>query len=101
MNIVTIRNLLLWCSIINYGILLVWFLAFIAAHDFIYRLHGKWFRLSSERFDALHYIGMTLYKIGILLLNVVPLVAVDCRLNCQGKYRVLQEFSIKSLVSLI
>ncbi len=76
MNTATIRNALLWCSIINYAILIVWFLAFAFARDFLYRLHGKWFRLSKEHFDALHYAGIALYKIGILLFNLVPLIAL-------------------------
>lgn len=76
MNNETIRSFLLWCAIINYAILLVWFAAFVAAHDFIYRLHGKWFRLSKEQFDALNYGGMAIYKIGVLLLNVVPLIGL-------------------------
>lgn len=76
MNTATIRNALLWCSIINYATLIVWFLAFAFARDFLYRLHGKWFRLSKEHFDALHYAGIALYKIGILLFNLVPLIAL-------------------------
>ena len=28
-----VRNTLLWCAFINYGILLVWFLFFILAQD--------------------------------------------------------------------
>lgn len=71
-----IRSFLLWCAIVNYAILLIWFFAFTAAHDFIYKLHTKWFRLSKERFDFLHYGGMAVYKIGILLLNVIPLIAL-------------------------
>src|SRR5882757_96796 len=39
---------LLWCAVINYGILLVWFLFFVLAHDRMYLLHGRWFRLSVE-----------------------------------------------------
>ncbi len=77
MNIETIRQALLWCAVINYGILLIWFLVFIAARDFIFRLHGKWFRLSIEHFDAVHYVGMTIFKIGVLLFNVVPLIALS------------------------
>lgn len=76
MNIEAVRSFLLWCAIINYGILLLWFLVFAAAHDLIYNLHSKWFRLSADRFDALHYGGMAIYKIGILLLNIVPLIAL-------------------------
>jgi hypothetical protein len=42
----------------------------------MYRLHGRWFRIPEDRFDAIHYAGMAVYKIGILLLNLVPLVAL-------------------------
>jgi hypothetical protein len=70
------RNFLLWCTVINYGILLVWFLVFVFAHDQILRIHGRWFRLTSERFDAIHYLGMAIFKIGIMLFNLVPLVVL-------------------------
>jgi len=29
-----------------------------------------------EQFDAVHYIGMALYKLGILLFNLVPAIAL-------------------------
>lgn len=76
MKIETIRNMLLWCSIINYGILLIWFVIFTTAHDWIFHLHTKWFRLSQEQFDGLHYGGMSLFKIGIMLFNLAPLIAL-------------------------
>lgn len=76
MSLEVLRNILLWCTIINYGILLVWFLFFMRSRDWIQRLHGRWFRLSSEQFDILHYGGMAVYKIGIMLLNLVPYVAL-------------------------
>jgi len=69
------RHFLLWCTVINYGILLVWFFVFVFAHDLMERIHGKWFRLSHDQFDAIHYAGMSIFKIGILLFNLVPLVA--------------------------
>jgi hypothetical protein len=40
MNIETMRRVLLWCAVINYGVLLVWFLFFMLAHDSMYQLHG-------------------------------------------------------------
>jgi len=70
------RNVLLWCTVLDYGILLVWFLAFVFAHDGMLRLHGRWFRLSREHFDALHYAGMSIFKIGIMLFNLVPCVVL-------------------------
>ncbi len=76
MTMDTVRGALLWCAVINYGILLLWFLVFVLAHDGLHRLHSRWFRLSAEHFDALHYAGMSVYKIGILLLNLVPYIAL-------------------------
>jgi hypothetical protein len=49
MSIEMVRNAVLWCAIINYGILLVWFLFFMLAHDSIYSLRGRWFHLSVEQ----------------------------------------------------
>jgi len=77
MNVELTRNFLVWCTVINYGILLAWFLAFVNAHESMKRLHGRWFRLSDEQFDAIHYAGMAIYKIGILLFNLVPLVVLS------------------------
>jgi hypothetical protein len=71
------RTLLLWCTVTNYGVLLVWFLVFVFAHDWIQRIHGRWFRLSREQFDALHYAGMSIFKIGIILFNLVPFVVLS------------------------
>jgi uncharacterized protein DUF6868 len=76
MSIETVRKALLWCALIDYGILLFWFLLFVLAHDRLYLLHSQWFRLSVEQFDMLHYAGMAIFKIGILLLNVVPYIAL-------------------------
>ena len=76
MNIETLRSFLLGCLGINYGILMLWFVVFIVAHDALYRLHARWFRISVAQFDAIHYAGMAVYKIGVLLLNLVPYLAL-------------------------
>ena len=71
-----IKDVLFWCVGLNYAVLVIWFGVFIFAHDWMYGLHGRWFKLSVETFDAIHYAGLAVYKIGILLLNLVPLVAL-------------------------
>jgi len=76
MSIEMVRKALLCCAVINYGILLVWFSFFVLAHDRMYLLHSRWFRLSVEQFDMLHYAGMSIFKLGIILLNVVPYIAL-------------------------
>lgn len=76
MSMTEIRDFLLWCTLINYGILLVWFVAFSSMHDWLHRFHGRWFRLSVEQFDAVHYAGMAVHKIGVMIFNLVPLLAL-------------------------
>ena len=75
-SLTSVRDILIWSLVVNYVILLVWFAAIVFAHDFVYRLHTRWFAMSRETFDAIHYGGMAVYKIGTLLLNVAPLVGV-------------------------
>ena len=76
MTVTTLRDVLIWSLVVNYVVLLVWFAALTLAHDWVYRLHTRWFQLSRESFDAIHYGGMAVYKIGVLLLNLAPLVAL-------------------------
>ena len=70
-----IRDVLAWCSLINFGFLLVWILCLIFAHDWLFRFHGQWFKLSVEKFDAIHYAGIACLKIGILFFNIAPYLA--------------------------
>ena len=65
-----------WSIIINYAILIIWFVVFVTAHDWLRDLHTHWFHLSPDQFDFAHYLGMTIYKIGILLFNLVPYLSL-------------------------
>jgi len=76
MSIEMARSILLWCTVINYAVLLIWFLLFALPHGWLYQLWGRWFRLTAEQFDTLNFAGMMLYKLGIMLLNLAPLVAL-------------------------
>lgn len=67
---------LLWSLVVNYAILLTWFFAFVFVRDFIRRLHGRWFNLSDQTFDAVHYGGLAAYKIAIFIFNLAPLLAL-------------------------
>ncbi|MGH8616766.1 MAG: DUF6868 family protein [Burkholderiales bacterium] len=77
MNVDFMREFLLWATVINYGILLVWVFLFAFCHDWTYRQHTKRFKLSVEHFDALNYLAVSLYKLGIVLFNLVPFLALS------------------------
>ena len=50
MTLEVIRDALA-CTVINWIALLWWLLFFIFAHDWMYRFHSKWFKISVEKFD--------------------------------------------------
>jgi hypothetical protein len=76
MSIELIRNTLLWCAVINYGLVIVWVLLYAMPHTWLHRLWNTWFRMSVEQFDAINFAGIVLYKMGILLFNLVPYIAL-------------------------
>ncbi len=76
MTVEIIRGALAWSAVINYALLLLWFLFFMLAHDWLHEFHGKWFSLSMEKFDAIHYAGMAFFKLGIFLLYLAPYLAL-------------------------
>ncbi len=76
MNASEIKDLLLWSAAVNYAVLVIWMVAFTFAHGWLFRLHSRWFRISEPAFDAIHYAGMAVYKILVLVFNVAPLLAM-------------------------
>jgi hypothetical protein len=71
-----IRDVLAWCTALNLGLLLFWVLWLTLAHDWVYRIHGKWFKLSVEKFDAIHYTGIAFLKLFIFFFNIAPYLAL-------------------------
>ena len=57
MSIDALREFFGWCIVINYGVLIVWFVLFAGARDWVHRLHEHWFRLTREQFDTVRYAG--------------------------------------------
>jgi hypothetical protein len=76
MTLEIVRDVLAWCAVINIALLLAYGLVILLAHDLVYRIHRKWFKLSVEKFDAIHYNNMAFFKACIFLLNIVPYLAL-------------------------
>ena len=76
MDISIIREILGWCALINYSILIAWFVAFILVGDWVYGITNKWFSLSRERFDAIHFITMAWFETSIWLFFLTPYIAL-------------------------
>ena len=67
---------LLWCALLNYGVLLIGFVAWTAWGEPLYRMHARWFRLDRAQVDFAVYLMLGLYKLAIWLLFVVPWIAL-------------------------
>jgi hypothetical protein len=67
----------MWCAILNYGLLIVWVLWFVAARGTYRRFVEGAMRVRIEQFDTLNVCGITIYKLGIILFNLVPWLALS------------------------
>jgi hypothetical protein len=76
MTIEILSGLLGWTAALNYAVLCVWFLVFALAHDWMYAIHKKWFNITPEIFDIIHYSALAFYKLGIFLLCLGPYIAL-------------------------
>jgi len=69
-------GILIRCFLGGALLLVVWFAAYAAAGDWIYQIHSRWFQIPRQTFDAIHYAGMALTKIAIVLFFLLPWIAV-------------------------
>lgn len=76
MTIQLLTKLLIGCTAINAGLMLLWAICFRFAPDLVYRTQSKWFPISRENFSLVIYLFLALYKIFFLFFNVVPLVVL-------------------------
>ncbi len=76
MTVELLRGMLAWSAVLNMGILLWWFLFLTLAHDWVYKMHSKFYNIQREQFDAIHYAGMTFYKICIFTFFITPYLAL-------------------------
>lgn len=76
MDIQTLTSFFLWCTILNGALLVLWTTMCIFAPDLVYRTQSKWFPIPRETFNVVMYAFLGLFKIGFLVFNVVPLLAL-------------------------
>ena len=63
-------------SVIHIGLLLSWFLVVILFKDKVYAIHSRWFRIPKERYDAINYVMIGMYKLGIFMFILIPYIAL-------------------------
>lgn len=67
----------MWSTLINFGILLSWLLLIRFTNDFFYKQQSFWFPMSKEKLIVCNYVMYGVYKMFILVFNVVPLIVLS------------------------
>jgi len=76
MNIQTLTNFFMWCTIMNGVVLTFWTIMLMLAPDLVYRTQNKFFPVSRETFNIIIYLFLGLFKIVFVTLSLVPYVAL-------------------------
>ena len=83
MDLATARNILFWCTLINYVILLSWSLLMVARHGWLHRLSIRFYRISAEQFDVINFAGIVLTTNGEMQVSVNNTISGNIAvLNC-------------------
>ncbi len=69
-------QVLLYCWIFGFLLLLAWFGIFRLTRNFVQRLHGGMFGLTAHELDVIFYCGMGLLKLGVILFFFFPWLAI-------------------------
>ncbi|MEW4528430.1 DUF6868 family protein [Maioricimonas sp. JC845] len=86
MDIATLKGFFLWCTVMNGVVLGTWTVLVLTVPHLVFEPVYRFFRISRQSFDLLSYAYIGLYKILIIVFNIVPylsLLIVESRLSQQ------------------
>jgi len=72
----TTARVLIRCFLGGAILLLIWFIAYVGARDWMYLLHTRWFSITREQFALINYCGMAATKIFIIVAFLIPYVCL-------------------------
>ncbi|MBT6153276.1 MAG: hypothetical protein HOL01_03595 [Planctomycetaceae bacterium] len=76
MEIQTLTSFFMWCTILNTSLLVFWSIIFLVAPDWVYRTQSRWFPISRETFNVAMYCFLGLFKIVLIVFNLMPYLAL-------------------------
>ncbi|MGC6462250.1 MAG: DUF6868 family protein [Pirellulaceae bacterium] len=71
-----VTQLLGWCTVINFGLLLLSTIALLIAGPWAERIHGKLFKLPSEELRLIYFRYLATMKLLWLFFNLTPYLAL-------------------------
>jgi hypothetical protein len=68
--------ILLRCLIFSVALVTFWFLFYLAAGDWAYSVHARWFDLTRHEFVLMNYFGMAFVKLVAIVFFLFPYLAI-------------------------
>ncbi|MBV9216144.1 MAG: hypothetical protein JO053_08210 [Acidobacteria bacterium] len=72
MNTDMLRHFFAWCAILNYAMLILWFVLHIGMHGALVKLGERFFNIPAEKYDSISLKGMLFLKLVIWVFNITP-----------------------------
>lgn len=76
MTVAGLTTFLGWCTVINFGLLLVIAACLSLMRGFVKRVHTSMYGVPEEQLDAIYFNYLANYKLLIFIFNLVPWVAL-------------------------
>ena len=76
MDVQVLKSFFMWCTIINFGLLLLSFFFCTVARGLVYKMHSWFFPMSREEFNVSLYRMYGAYKMLVFVFNFVPYIAL-------------------------
>ncbi len=76
MNINLFRSFFKWCTIINGGLLILSAMLIRFAGVWIFEIHHSWIPITEDAFPVAIYILLGIFKLIVIVFNVVPYIAL-------------------------
>jgi hypothetical protein len=76
MNLDELREFFGWCTVINFGILLISTVAILAAGKTVARIHGRMFGTPEPDVMRIYFQYLSTYKVLVLAFNFAPWLAL-------------------------
>ncbi|KAA1262219.1 hypothetical protein LF1_47810 [Rubripirellula obstinata] len=81
MTLNEIANFLGWCTLINFGLLILSTTALVVGRNFVANLHAKWFEVDAADLRKSYFQYLANYKLLVLVFNLVPYLALRILAN--------------------
>ena len=77
----TLAKLLIRSFLFGLAFLLLWFLLYLIAPEWMFDMNVRWFNIDKRDFELINYFGIGFVKIVILLFFLLPYLAIKSMLR--------------------